>query len=874
MAKQPKQPKAINPRTDKPEKAKPEASKVELGVTGTHKYGGIISEDYKQQFNGPEAMAIYDEMRKSDATVAAAMAVVKMPIRRAKFFMRPVDEKNAQDVKVADFVKKNLFDVMEITWDDFLRQSLLMLDYGVMVFEKVYDIKDMDGGSFIVLKKLAPRMPRSILEWEIDGEGGQKEFGITQQRLDASSGANPQIPGSKLVIFVNNMEGDNWWGIAALRPAYKHWYIKKSLELIDAMAHERQGLGVPVVKIPDGMNDKDKNTAKTILKNLRADHEGYGIVPKSIDLEFLDMHASSTKEATTSIEYHNRQIMLSVLAQFLMLGSGQNASGSRSTSQDHSRLFLQSIEAVARQVCDTINRYVVPELVDLNFPGTKEYPKLDFAAISPVDIAQLSTAYKTLVDAGALRPIEGDERTMRSTMQLPERTPEDDARELAKQKEEEAKAKMQTDQEIAKAVAIAAAKGNDGTAEVVPKAKQKDVPVKASELPFDEHYFNELSGMVDNRLIVGLHNEFRDSETRETLKKKGLRFNSFEDNAARPLTFAERKVDLEGLQAAISKFEAQLEEKITDITSRQKEDLLKQVKKAVEDNDINALDGVKTKYKAELAAAITEVQKQMFEVGKKGAAIEMGVEAPSTAREVQGAMRVQANNIVDRITNDLENDAKQAASETISRRGGAITSTGAAEAVSAASTLLDKRVEGAKRAINAIATTGSVNMGRGSVFTRYPEKVYAMQYSAILDLRTTDHCRSLDGRIVKPGSAEYYNYAPPQHHNCRSMWVEILNDELFKPEITGIPSTIHPSSSVGDYQKLKSPELLAGSPAIGLVKQELEDRRAKLKELTDTGKFPNRQEQHKARIAQLEKALKKAGETFKEEIIAMIKDGR
>jgi len=45
--------------------------------------------------------------------------------------------------------------------------------------------------------------------------------------------------------FTNGKEGENWEGVSLLRPAYKPWFMKSTLEKIDAIAHERQSLGVP-----------------------------------------------------------------------------------------------------------------------------------------------------------------------------------------------------------------------------------------------------------------------------------------------------------------------------------------------------------------------------------------------------------------------------------------------------------------------------------------------------------------------------------------------------------------------------------------------------------------------------------------------------
>ncbi|HQU08207.1 MAG: hypothetical protein B7X04_04335 [Parcubacteria group bacterium 21-54-25] len=79
--------------------------------------------------------------------------------------------------------------------------------------------RSLKSKKYVTLKKLAPRLPKSILMWELTDQ----TFGIQQIRQD---GVLAQIPGSKLLIFVNEREGDNWWGTSILRGAYQHWYHK------------------------------------------------------------------------------------------------------------------------------------------------------------------------------------------------------------------------------------------------------------------------------------------------------------------------------------------------------------------------------------------------------------------------------------------------------------------------------------------------------------------------------------------------------------------------------------------------------------------------------------------------------------------------
>lgn len=59
--------------------------------------------------------------------------------------------------------------------------------------------------------------------------------------------------------------------------------------------------------------------------------------------------------------------------------------------------------------------------------------------------------------------------------------------------------------------------------------------------------------------------------------------------------------------------------------------------------------------------------------------------------------------------------------------------------------------------------------------------VEALQYSAILDTRTTEVCEHLDGRIININdTATISRYTPPNHFNCRSMWLPVTRYEDWK----------------------------------------------------------------------------------------------
>lgn len=322
----------------------------------------------------------------------------------------------------------------------------------------------------------------------------------------------------------------------------------------------------------------------------------------------------------------------------------------------------------------------------------------------------------------------------------------------------------------------------------------------------------------------------------------------------RPYTFAEQKVNWPSLKSSVSKFQKALDTEVADITANQKADLLAQVRRAVEKNDIAGVGKIKAKYTGDLSSALTNVQKEMFEIGKSSISKEMGVATPNTASEVLGAMRVSNGKLSQKLTSDMENAAADAVSQTIMKKGGSISGTGTAEAVGQASAAIDRVLKQTGK-INTLTLYGSLNLGRAAVYERYPEKVYAMQYSAIIDDVTTDRCLSLDGRVVKAGSPDYYSYGPPQHYECRSIWVEILEDEEFKPDTEEIPSKIPSTTTIDNVTELSAPVVTPNSPAIKSLQAEIDERKAKVEEYKASGQYQNRIALHQSRIDALEKAI-------------------
>lgn len=384
--------------------------KNEIGESGTVVFGGIISqEEYNENLFGTRGLKMYDEMRRSDGTVKAALLAVKLPITSATWTVKAHGD-TEEDLRAAAFIDHCV--LQRMTFTDTLRQILTHLEFGYSVFEQVFEPIVYEGKDYVGLQKLAYRKQDTIYSWEM--ENG--DAGVTQHTL---TGGNVSIPMQKLCVFTHDKEGDNYEGISILRAAYQHWYFKKVFYKIDAIAHERQGLGVPVLRVPANASDTDKSKARSLLKNMRANEEAYLELPEGFEVEFLDMKGKQTRDIMPSITHHDRQITKNVLAQFLEIGA-QGSSGSFAASADQSALFMMSLQAIAKNISDVLNTTLVSNLIKLNGFNVTEMPTIEVEKISDENVKDLSDALQKLSSSGYVTPDNKLEMHLRKLFRLPE----------------------------------------------------------------------------------------------------------------------------------------------------------------------------------------------------------------------------------------------------------------------------------------------------------------------------------------------------------------------------------------------------------------------------------------------------------------------
>lgn len=414
---------------------------IEVGSTGLEVFSGVISGDlieHNNDWKDKERYTTVDKMRKGDATCAAVLAAVSLPIVATEFHIDSktgaMDERPDPVVQeAADFISEQLFHNRNFSFQAWLRETMLFLAYGVYVFEKVYT--EVEGGRWdgaIGWERFAPRHPSTVERWDFNKRG---RLSSIEQLVFSEAAPDDQpttIKAPKLLVFTNNEEAGNILGQSVLRPAYKHWRYKDGFYAVQAIAIERQGAGVPFGQYPAGTPDPEIDKAEEMLQNIQAHEQSYFIYGEDWDVGFTSMGAQSVLNPNQAIEHHDAMIPKSVLAGFMNLP--QDGRGSYALSSDQAGFFNFTLQTSANYLGDRFTRDAIKEIVDWNWPGLNQYPRLRPDRVGHLGMGQLLEAITGAVDKGALTPDIDLENRVRDLLNLP--AIEEDVFEEAKEPDE------------------------------------------------------------------------------------------------------------------------------------------------------------------------------------------------------------------------------------------------------------------------------------------------------------------------------------------------------------------------------------------------------------------------------------------------------
>ena len=165
-----------------------------------------------------------------------------------------------------------------------------------------------------------------------------------------------------------------------------------TLTRVEAIAIERNGVGIPTVEIEDAALKED---AERMLMTMRGGEKNYALlVPGMRNLKIMGVDSGTIIPADPPIKGHELNMLRALGTEFVAMGG--DASGSRAMHVDKVDFFTLRLNAVADYIAEVHNRHLLPDWVRANFGRvpTNRLPKLTHSRIDPNDLGGLARSWR------------------------------------------------------------------------------------------------------------------------------------------------------------------------------------------------------------------------------------------------------------------------------------------------------------------------------------------------------------------------------------------------------------------------------------------------------------------------------------------------
>lgn len=586
---------------------------------------------------------------------------------------------------------------------------------------------EIDGK--IVLHDLKTRAPHPW-EFKIDKHGNVT--GLTQFTVP--------MPISKFLVYAYDGEFQNPYGKSDLESAYRPWWIKSNAYKWLAMLLEKHGVP-PIFALynPNGMDVTAQQDLQSVMKNLQA--ATVGMIPRAkkddLDMWSPDLGGNVNKVFLPALKEFDQAISKAILMPGLLGFTSDSSAGSFARSKTHFDVFMLVVEKIRADMERLIQDELVKVLIDLNYVGD-EYPIFKFNPITDSMSDEMLAQWANLVDGGVVTKQAEDEAHIRQLIDMPPMS-EDSQDGWKEGGPEPSSKKTEADPDNGDA-----GSDDDLDAELTAHFALARTP---------NQYEKKVDFAVVARELNALETEALNSMSR-VMKEIEFKFIKFLKRNYEPSAVWVRGVELRGMQAWTNQFEEILR---------------------------GNYELGKDRIKQEIPQAFTERGTVFL---NSEALSELKTRALMNSSTVKGRIVVDVQNIllqgvglgtgIDDMVSEIQKAFLPYIGDPTVLKNGEPLSRFAIE--------------------NIIRTesTGAFNRGR-LIQMRSPEAapfMQAVEYSAILDTRTTQVCRALDGKVFKLNGNALTDLAPPNHYMCRSIIVPITVDETIDEEDVITPSQI------------------------------------------------------------------------------------
>lgn len=362
---------------------------------------GKFDYEFNDALKGDKRFTTYEKM-EADAHVKGALRNIALPLQTAEWDITPGSD-TPRDKEIAEFVAANLLRKngerygqeywSETPWKaQRLPEVLTMLIFGFAMFHKSWRL--VNGK--LVYQQLKWLEPSSIdpRAWEMDNQ--DRLISIRRTYRDPANRYRHRepIPIDELALYVWDVRGARLEGRPFIRSMYGPWFRKDFVQRNQAIWSQKTGAPVPYGIFPHSWPDEYIPIFEEFIQSLRgtAPAESWGAFPAGSDgtpptVGYAGADQGELDRSTHLVESENLEIAHAGGTKQMMLG--ETASGSRALGQSQGVVEMTQVEAVAEIIAEYEAhgvgnvRGVIEDLVDVNFAGVKEYPRLVCPKINP-----------------------------------------------------------------------------------------------------------------------------------------------------------------------------------------------------------------------------------------------------------------------------------------------------------------------------------------------------------------------------------------------------------------------------------------------------------------------------------------------------------
>lgn len=404
----------------------------ELGVAGNTLFNGITQNEIKRELNWPESLNTY-KLMSYHPSISAPLKLFDSMVSKANLRVIPPKDASEEEKKTTEIVA-SMFEDMEHSLEDFLKDAMTASRYGFAPIEKVYRKRTKASGSvfddgIIGIKKLALRNQKSIKKFIFD-ESGNEVLGLTQDitgtidpynRFSTREDREINIPRNKFMLIAFGNEKTDPYGVSPLREAYIHWKYLQAIEELEAASIVKDINGLPLLTAPvqimaaDSSPDQKQQleNMKNMMRNLQQGAQSAVILPSDVnpetrtplyDLKLITQDGKKSFDLNKVKEYYRTNIFIALGADILLMGN--TTAGSFALGSIKNSLTGSVAEDFLRSIVQVLNNDLIRQLYELNGWDISRRCKIDVEGFDQESLDEVGKFVQRVTSVGLMPKTE------------------------------------------------------------------------------------------------------------------------------------------------------------------------------------------------------------------------------------------------------------------------------------------------------------------------------------------------------------------------------------------------------------------------------------------------------------------------------------